>query len=152
MSRKEIENLTVHVCLHNNDDDNGSRTYFEITRVDYFCMQMSCFLTSLFSLSLYCPLNISPLIRRRRCRFIAKYVYNKNKNECEWSLWEQFNGSKNILVHLALWFTKKIPIVVFVWVTVTKNILFYKLLTVHSPSNEKNANPFDFLSHARAWG
>lgn len=34
------------------------------------------------ALSLYCPLNISPLIRRRR-RFIAKYVYNKNKNECE---------------------------------------------------------------------
>lgn len=53
MSRKEIENLTVHVCLHNNNDDNGSRTYFEITRVDYFCMQMSCFLTSLFSLSLF---------------------------------------------------------------------------------------------------
>lgn len=31
-------------------------------------------------------------------------------------------------------------------------IYFFILLTVHSPSNEKNANPFDFLSHARAWG
>lgn len=65
--------------------------------------------------------------------FCCKICIIKIRTKCEWSLWEQLNGTKKY----SLWFTKKANCCV--WVTKNIFIEFYivEILTVHSPSNEK---------------